>query len=66
MGTVHINPEEALQAHTELRAYTSLGVHYGTFRLSEESQERAIVRRGGNVRFWTLAPGEGRDIPTLP
>ena len=73
MGSVHISPEEAIQAHTELRAFTSLGVHFGTFRLSEESQdrpvqdlERAIDRRGGSIQFWTLAPGEGRDIPAIP
>ncbi len=36
MGSVHINPEEAIQAHKELGAHTSLAVHYGTYRLSEE------------------------------
>lgn len=37
MGYAHINPEEAVQAHIDLRATTSIGIHYGTFQLTAES-----------------------------
>lgn len=69
MGSVHINPEEAIQAHRELGAHTSLAVHYGTFRLSEEGQDRPLealrttLSQVDDVRFWALSPGEGRDVP---
>jgi len=34
----HMNPAEAVQAHLELRAQTSLAIHWGTFKLTAEGQ----------------------------
>lgn len=34
---IHLNPFEAVQAHTELESKLSIGMHYGTFQLSAEA-----------------------------
>jgi L-ascorbate metabolism protein UlaG (beta-lactamase superfamily) len=36
MKNHHINPEEALQAHFDIRAKQSVGIHWGTFILTDE------------------------------
>src|SRR5204862_4367854 len=39
MAPMHMNPAEAVQAHREVGARRSLGMHWGTFRLSDEGRE---------------------------
>jgi len=41
---VHMNPEEAVQAFTELDAKTLVPMHYGTFRLGYEPLEEPLDR----------------------
>ena len=36
MLPVHLNPRQAVQAHVNLNARRSLGIHWGTFILSDE------------------------------
>jgi L-ascorbate metabolism protein UlaG (beta-lactamase superfamily) len=36
MKASHLNPEEAVQAHLDLGARQSFGMHFGTFQMSEE------------------------------
>jgi len=36
MAPIHMNPEEALEAHLVLHARHALGMHFGTFRLTGE------------------------------
>ncbi len=36
MRSVHMNPAEAVQAHLDLEAKTSVGMHFGTFQLTTE------------------------------
>ena len=50
MQAVHMNPAEALQAHFDLGARESIGMHFGTFQLTTEgidepvrALERALV-----------------------
>ncbi|AKU89706.1 MBL fold metallo-hydrolase [Vulgatibacter incomptus] len=69
---VHLSPDEAAAAHRELAAGTSVGIHFGTFRLTDESideppaaLERAMRREAGAERFWVLGFGEGRDVPPI-
>jgi L-ascorbate metabolism protein UlaG (beta-lactamase superfamily) len=37
MAPVHMNPEDALEAHRILGAGTSIAIHHGTFQLSDEA-----------------------------
>lgn len=71
MSRVHMSPDEALRAHRILGAGTSVGVHFGTFRLADDGQDEpparieALLRDevGPRPRFWILGFGEGRDVP---
>lgn len=39
MKDVHVNPEEAVQAHQDLRSSKSVGIHFGTFKLTYEGMD---------------------------
>jgi len=36
MKFVHVNPREAVQIHRDIRSSKSVGIHWGTFRLTYE------------------------------
>jgi len=63
---VHISPEEALQAWTDLRAARFIGIHWGTFMLAREPHDEPprriaaeISRRGLDpAAVWISKPGE--------
>jgi L-ascorbate metabolism protein UlaG (beta-lactamase superfamily) len=42
MHAVHMNPAEAVQAHVDLRAKTSIAMHYGTFQLTSEGIDEPL------------------------
>ena len=42
MSPVHISPSQALQIHRELNVQTSMGIHFGTFRLADDGQDQPI------------------------
>ena len=44
MKSVHLTPEEAVQAFVDLNARTMLGIHWGTFDLAEEPLDEPPVR----------------------
>jgi N-acyl-phosphatidylethanolamine-hydrolysing phospholipase D len=68
MATQHMNPAEAVQAHKDLGARRSLGVHWGTFELTDEPLDQppidlAIARRDAGVAdddFFVLKIGQTR------
>ena len=70
MGPVHISPGDAVRAHKELGAATSIAIHFGTFSLADDGEhepvaelQRALDQEKERLRFWTLDAGEARDIP---
>jgi N-acyl-phosphatidylethanolamine-hydrolysing phospholipase D len=70
MRNQHVNPAEAVQIHLDLAAKLSIGVHWGTFELTDESLDEppralAAARRDRGVAdadFVTLAIGETRPL----
>ena len=70
MRRVHMDPEEAVGAHRTLGAGRSIGMHFGTFQLTDEAvdaPERALAeqaRRQGVAAedFVTLGFGECRRL----
>ena len=71
MGAQHVNPEEAVQVHADIGAARSLGIHWGTFNLTDEPldqppQDLARARRAKSIaedRFFLLAIGASRALP---
>jgi L-ascorbate metabolism protein UlaG (beta-lactamase superfamily) len=71
MQSVHMNPEEEVQAHLDLQARESIGMHFGTFRLTAEAIDdpvRALAasrdaHRIPEAQFRTLAFGESMRLP---
>lgn len=67
----HMGPEEAVLAHQDLGGPYTMGIHFGTFHLSDESYEDPLQeldrsRRKHSVdeqRFRALRIGEAWDIP---
>jgi L-ascorbate metabolism protein UlaG (beta-lactamase superfamily) len=71
MGPIHMTPEQAVTAHSLLKASTSIAIHFGTFSLADDSETEPIRRLQTALKehnfldhFWILEEGEGRDIPT--
>lgn len=64
---VHMNPEEAVRAFTELQANTLVPMHYGTFRLGYEPMEEPLERllkAAGNegIKDKVLVMTEGKPV----
>ena len=71
MQPVHMDPAEAVQARAELGATRAIGMHFGTFQLTDEGIADPIRAldaardRAGLLRdaFDVLGFGETRDVP---
>ncbi len=64
MAPVHMDPAEAVDAHRALGARRSVGMHFGTFQLTDEAlcaPERALAALGV-ADFDTLGFGETRVV----
>ena len=36
MAPMHVNPEEAVQIHQDVKSMQSYGIHWGTYRMTRE------------------------------
>jgi L-ascorbate metabolism protein UlaG (beta-lactamase superfamily) len=50
MKDIHINPAEAVQAHLDLGALQSVGMHFGTFQLTPEGIDEPVRELGNALR----------------
>ena len=70
MASQHVNPAEAVQIHLDLGAKRSVGVHWGTFELTDESLDapplalaEARAAKGlADQQFFVMAVGETRKL----
>ena len=66
MGPMHVNPEDAVQIHRDVKSGKSIGIHWGTFILTDEPLVEPPVRLKKAVQdarltadeFITLTHGE--------
>ena len=59
MKFVHVNPEEALKIHQDLKSKMSFGIHWATFKLTLEyymEPKNKIVELTKNDQKENLAP----------
>jgi N-acyl-phosphatidylethanolamine-hydrolysing phospholipase D len=74
MSGQHVNPAEAVQIHKDLGAKRSVGVHWGTFELTDEPLDQppkdlAAARTAQDLKdddFSLMAIGETRFLPPRP
>jgi L-ascorbate metabolism protein UlaG (beta-lactamase superfamily) len=70
MESVYMNPPEAVQAHIDLGASESIGMHFGTFQLTTEGineplrvlEDACRARNIPQASFRTLGFGESKPI----
>ncbi len=71
MTSQHVNPAEAVRIHQDVAARRSVGVHWGTFNLTDEPLDEAPIalaaaRQAAGVKpddFFVMAVGETRKLP---
>ncbi len=70
MRSQHMNPDDAVQAHQDLKATQSLGIHFGTWQLTDEGVDEPVAKlqrsaeRAGlqTAEFSVLDQGESRQF----
>jgi N-acyl-phosphatidylethanolamine-hydrolysing phospholipase D len=73
MQIMHVNPEEAVQIHRDLRARHSVAMHWGTFILTDEPLDEpphrlAAARHAAGVSpeaFFVMKHGETRNLSSM-
>ena len=66
MSPVHMAPDEAVRAHEILAAKTSIAIHHGTFKLTDEgidTPKKQLIACARDESFRVLNNGQFADIP---
>lgn len=61
MKNMHVKPVDAVQLLLDLDAKQAMGVHWGTFKLAQESFDQVLGL--AQDRVWLLRHGETRAVP---
>ena len=56
MRPQHVNPEEAVQMHVDLKSKYSLGIHWGTFILTTEPEDEPPKRLSQALQDQSIPP----------
>jgi L-ascorbate metabolism protein UlaG (beta-lactamase superfamily) len=62
MKDIHMNPAEAVQAHLDLGARQSVGIHFGTFQLTPEGIDAPVLGLADALRQRGLAAADFRTL----
>lgn len=68
MSPVHVDPEQAVMIHQDVRSRKSIGIHWGTFRLADEGmydppkELKASLAKAGLAEDSFVAIEEGKHI----
>ncbi len=57
MKAVHMNPEESVLAHRDLKSRETIGIHFGTFQLSDEKIDQPEIELSAALKKLSVAPG---------
>lgn len=60
----HMEPEEAVKAHADLNSNLSIGMHFGTFQLTDEAVDEPVdrLKKAGVESFVILDQGESKTF----
>ncbi len=56
MKQQHVNPDEAVQVHLDINARQTVGIHWGTFELTDEPLDQPVLDLAAAVRKYQLEP----------
>jgi|LULL01.1.fsa_nt_gb L-ascorbate metabolism protein UlaG (beta-lactamase superfamily) len=70
MQDMHMDPEEAIWAHKDLKSKLSIGMHFGSFQLTDEPRKEPVQKlqkflksyQINNKDFKTIKPGESLKL----
>ena len=63
MQAVHMNPAEAVQAHLDLEASDSIGMHFGTFQMTTEGIDEPVRALDEACRARDVSRSRFRTLP---